>query len=58
MNAMHVELYISCKWPVIVTVSVTTVFIGTFSNMRKADLKDSSCCGSVEHDFSHTRFTV
>ena len=58
MNEMHGELYISCKWLVIVTVSVTTVLIGTFSNTRKADLKDSSCCDSVEHDFSHTRFTV
>ena len=58
MDAMHGELYISCKWPVTVTVSVTTVFIGTFSNTRKANLKDSSCCGSVEHDFIHTRFTV
>ena len=58
MGAMHGELYISCKWQVIVTVSATTILIGTFSNMRKADLKDSSCCGSVEHDFSHTRFTV
>ena len=58
MNAMHGELYLRCKWPVIVTVSVTTVRIGTFSNTRKADLKDSSCCGSVEHDFSHARFTV
>ena len=55
---MRGELYISCKWPVIVAVSVTTVLIGTFSNARIADLKDSSCCGSVEHEFSHTRFTV
>ena len=55
---MHGELYISCKWPVIVAVSVTTVLIGTFSNARIADLKDSSCCGSVEHEFIHTRFTV
>ena len=29
MDAMHGELYISCKWTVIVTVSVTTVLIGT-----------------------------
>ena len=58
MDAIHGELYISCKWPVIVAVSVTTVFIGTFSNARKADLKDLSCCGSVEHEFIHTRFTV
>ena len=58
MDAMHGELYITCKWPVTVTVSVTTVLIGTVSNTRKANLKDSSCCGSVEHEFSHTRFTV
>ena len=58
MDAMHGELYISCKRPVIVAVSVTTVLIGTFSNARKANLKDSSCCGSVEHEFIHTRFTV
>ena len=58
MDAMRGELYISCKWPVIVTVSVTTVLIGTFSNTRKANLKDSSCCGSVEHNFSHARFIV
>ena len=58
MDAMHGELYISCKWSVIVAVSVTTVLIGTFSNARKANLKGSSCCGSVEHDFIHTRFTV
>ena len=55
---MHGEVYIKCKWPVIATVSVKAVIIGTFSNMRKADLKDSSCCGSVENDFSHARFTV
>ena len=35
MDAMHEELYISCKWPVIVAVSVTTILIGTFSNTRK-----------------------
>ena len=58
MDALHGELYISCKWPVIVAVSVTTILIGTFSNTRKADLNYSSCCGSVEHDFSHARFTV
>ena len=58
MDAMHGELYISCKWPVIVAVSVTTVLIGTFSNTRRADLKDWSCCGSVENDFSQARFTV
>ena len=58
MDAMHGELYIIFKWPVIVAVSLTTVLIGTFSNARKADLKDSSCCGSVEDEFSHTRFTV
>ena len=58
MNTMHGELYISCKWLVIVTVSVTTVLIGTFNNTRKADLKDSSCSGSVEHYFSHARLTV
>ena len=58
MQLMHGELYISCEWQVIVTVSATTVLIGTFSNMSKADLKDSSCCGSVEHDFSNARFTV
>ena len=38
MDAMHGELYISFKQPVIVTVSVTTVLIGTFSNTRKADV--------------------
>ena len=58
MDAMHGELYISCKWPVIVAVSVTTVLIGTFNNTRKANLKDSGYCGSVEHEFIHTRFTV
>ena len=58
MDAMHGELYISCKWPVIVTVSATTVLFGTCSNTRKANLKDSSCCGFVDHDFSHARFTV
>ena len=58
MDAMHGELYISCKWQVIVTVSATTILIGTFSNTSKADLKDSSCCGSVKHEFSHARFTV
>ena len=58
MDLMHGELYITCKWPVTVTISVTTVLIVTFSNTRKADLKDSRSCGSVEHDFSHTRFTV
>ena len=58
MDAMLGELYISCKWPVIVAVSVTTVLIGTFSNTRKADFKDSGYCCSVEHDFSHATFTV
>ena len=41
-----------------VTVSTKTVLIGTFSNMRKTDLKYLSCCGSVVLNFSHTRFTV
>ena len=41
-----------------VTVSVKTVLNGTFSIMRKTDLKYSSCCGSVVLNFSHARLTV
>ena len=35
-----------------------TVQIGTFSVIRKTNLKYSSCCGSVVLDFRHARFTV
>ena len=50
---------IMSRWPIHVTVSAKTVLIGTFSIMRKTDLKYSSCCGSVVLDFiSHTRFTI
>ena len=41
-----------------VTVSAINVLNGTFSITRKTDLKYSSCCGSVELDFSHARLTV
>ena len=48
--------YIMVK--IIVTISAKTVLNGTFSIMRKTNLKYSSCCGSVVLDFSHARLTV
>ena len=48
---MHIRTYM--------TVSAKTIPIGTFSKMRKHDLKYLICCGYVVLGLcSHARFTV
>ena len=55
LKRQHRQQYL---FHIYVTLSAKTVLIGTFSIMRKTNLKYSSCCGSVVLDFSHARFTV